>query len=221
MATAFLGREKEDGKVKNFMEGKNLHQVLVIAGGGDADSVEKMKFATEHWRNHGMEVSVYNVGWRNPATKLETKLAEIEAIVGDLAKKGPVFLVGCSAGASAAFNVFLKRHDIIEKVIGVCGRVRDGNKKWGSSINVKPYVESVMLFEGQEAEIPDELKRRMMTVTPRFGDEVVPRGTNEIEGANNIKIPTGLHGPSIGMALTFFKKPIINFIKLEPENSKA
>ena len=59
-----------------------------------------------------------------------------------------------------------------------------------------------------------------MTVSARFGDQLVPKGTSHVEGARNITIPTAIHGISITMALTLFKKPIIDFIKLIPENSK-
>jgi protein-tyrosine phosphatase len=88
------------------IEAKKPHNVLMLAGLGDQESIERMKLITERWKQHGLNVTLYNVGWRDGSINFESKLEEIIKLVDKLAKEGPVSLVGCSAGASAAFNVF-------------------------------------------------------------------------------------------------------------------
>ncbi len=199
---------------------KKFHNILVLAGTNDQRGKNTIELATRHWRSHGIDVTAYNVGWKDGSKDIAPKLAEIEKLVDELAEKGPVSIIGISAGASAAFNTFLKKPDVIEKVVGVCGRIRGGETEWGANLNSRTFHQSVLLFENQQAQIPDELKKRMMTVSARFGDELVPNGTSHLEGAKNITIPTKMHGLSIILALTLFKKPIIDFIKFTPENSK-
>lgn len=198
-----------------------LHNVLMLAGLGDKRTAKMMEFATRHWRDYGINVNVYNVGWEDGSTEFSSKLEEIINLVDELAKQGPVYLIGCSAGGSAAFNAFLKRPETIQKVVSICGRLRAGDYHSRSlerkSANSKAFKQSVLMFEGQEARIPEELKKRMMTVSARFGDQHVPGGTSHLEGAYNLKIPTTEHNLSIGMALTLLKKPVIDFIKLTPE----
>lgn len=197
---------------------RKFHNVVILAGTGDSKTVRMMDLATRHWKNHGLVVTIYNVGWKDNSTKLESKLAEIEKLVEKLAVKGEVSIIGCSAGGSAAFNLLLKRRDIIQKAISICGRLRT-SKAWSPSSN--KLHQSVLLFEGQEAQIPEELKRRMMTVSPQFGDQLVPSDTSHMEGAYNFKIPTAEHNFSISMALTLLKKPLIDFIKLSPGNTNS
>ncbi len=190
--------------------------VLILAGTGDSRAKSTIELATKHWKNHGIDVTVYNVGWREDSLELAEKLRQIERLVDDLSQKGEVSIIGCSAGASAAFNILLKKPDVVQKAIGICGRIRGAKTEWGTNGHDDPFVQSVLLFEGNEAQIPDELRKRMMTVTARYGDGLVPDGAAHVEGAQNITIPTKMHGLSIVMALTLFKKPLIDFIKLSP-----
>ena len=204
------------------MEGeRKLHNVLVLAGTDDERGKSKIELATNHWTEHGIKTTLYNVGWKDGSTEFGSKLAEIERLVDELAKEGPVSIVGCSAGASAAFNLLLRRPDVIKNAIGVCGRIRGAKTDWGTNLRSRTFHQSVLLFEEQQAKISEELKKRMMTVSARFRDELVPKGTSHVEGATNITIPTAIHGLSIILALTLFKKPIIDFIKLVPDDSKV
>ena len=98
-----------------------------------------IELITKHWKNHGIDTTVYNVGQKNGSINFEPKLAEIEKLVEELALNGPVSIIGCSAGASAAFNLFLKRPDVIQKAIGVCGRIRGASTEWGEKLISRPF----------------------------------------------------------------------------------
>lgn len=197
---------------------KQFHNVLILAGTGDRKSSRLMGLATKHWENHGIRVTVCNVGWQDGSLEFKLKLEEIKKLIDQLSKKGPVSIIGCSAGGSAAFNAFLEQNHIIQKAISICARLRSGKGEFRP--RSKLFEQSVLFFEGQESRIPDELKKRMMTVSAQFGDPRVPEDTSHLEGAYNTKIRLKGHGFSIAMALTLLKKPVIDFIKLSRESSE-
>jgi aryl-alcohol dehydrogenase-like predicted oxidoreductase len=207
----------------NNLEKQEQHQILILPGlSGNTKMVER---ATKHWEKDGIDVIVHDVKWKDESTDLETKLEEISRKVAELTKKGPVSLIGLSAGGSAAFNTFLKNSDFINKAISICGRLREGEHKYRSLekkfAKSKSFKESVLLFEKQENNIPEELKKRMLTTSARFGDQHVPADTSYIENVQHIKVPMGEHSTTIGLTLTVFKDKLINFIKLAEENAKS
>lgn len=157
------------------------------------------------------------MGWRDGSTEFQPKINKILTLVDQLANDGDLSIVGTSAGGSAALNIFLERPKIIKKAVSICGRIKTGNHKWRSlermSATSATFRQSVLRFEQKEGNMADELRQRVMTVTARFGDELVPSDTSILEGACNIKVPTLEHVFSIAMALTLFAKPVIHFIQ--------
>lgn len=207
----------------NNFEKQERHQILILPGlSGNTKMVER---ATKHWKKDGVDVMVHDVKWKDESTDLETKLGEISQKVEELTKKGPVSLIGLSAGGSATFNTFLKNADFINKAISICGRLREGKHKYRSlekkSAKSKAFKESVILFEKQESNIPEELKKRMLTTSARFGDQLVPADTSYIKNVQHIKVPMGEHSATIGITLTVFKDKLINFIKLTEKNAES
>lgn len=79
-------------------------------------------------------------------------------------------------------------------------------------IHSEQYKQSVSLIESREVRFSDELRKRIMTVSSKYWDEFVPSDTSDFKGANNLYFPTVEHVFSIALALTFFAKPIINFL---------
>lgn len=193
---------------------KNPHYIIIIPGLGD--NVKAMKLATSWWKKYDMEVVVHYVGWRDGSKDFEKKLNEVISLVDELSKKGKVSVVGTSAGGSLAFNTFIKRSDKINKAISICGRLKKGNHKIRSldkkSSSSETFKQSVLLFEENISKLTADQKSRMMTVSARFGDELVPADTSYIEGIYNVKIPTAEHLISIGSSLTLFSKRIIKFV---------
>ena len=100
--------------------------------------------------------------------------------------------------------------------MSICGRLRVGETKKRiparTFVNSEQYRQSVVLIESREAEFSDELRKRVMTISAKYGDEYVPLDTSTFNGANNLYFPTVEHVFSIALALTFFAKPIINFL---------
>ena len=71
----------------------------------------------------------------------------------------------------------------------------------------------------KEGDLTEEQKKRIMTIRARFGDELVPASTSNLNGVNNSMVPMIEHSLSIYTALSIFSRQIINFLiaKIEVE----
>lgn len=190
------------------------HYVIVIPGLGDG--VKRVKFATNHWRKHGLEPEVQQMDWKD-GVNFKPKLDRLLELVDELAKKGRVSMVGISAGGSAALNTFMERKNKVHKVVNICGRLREGTYNGIHSFELRTkvspaFAQSVTLLDSRLGKLTSGEKARIMTIRAGLGDQLVPAETAIIEGASNIAIPTLEHVFSIAMALTIFSKPLIRFL---------
>jgi len=193
-----------------------MKKVIIIPGLGD--HMKLTKIATKNWQKYGIEPIVYIMNWSDKEN-FESKLNKLSEFIKDLPKNdSKISVVGCSAGASAALNVFLKNQDTIDKAVSVCGRLRVGNQTGFMSLKTRAktsssFAESVKLFENQEKSLTDDQRNKILTIRSLFGDELVPAPTSTINGAKNVTIPTIEHTLSIYLALSFFSEKITNFLK--------
>lgn len=193
-----------------------MHTVIIIPGLGDG--VELMEFATRHWKWVGLDPLVYSVGWRDNEQSFTPKLTRLLELIDELHERGKtVSLVGTSAGGSAAINAFIERRDVIHRVINVCGRLRVGPTKglWSFAAKTKSspaFADSVMMCESHQKSLTDKDLQRVMTITPLF-DEIVPKETVGLSGANNIVFPSGEHVLSISLLMTLFSFWVTSFLK--------
>lgn len=192
------------------------HKVIIVPGLGD--ETNKIRFATNHWRSHGLEPVVHSMGWHDGKNKFEPKLQRLVKLIDKFSHEGDtVSLVGTSAGGSAVLNAFIERKDKIHRVVNICGRLRVGTQKGFRSFEARTsssptFAQSIRLCESREDKLIDVDRLKIMTVRAMFGDELVPGNTAILKGAYNIRIPTLEHIFSIGMALTLLSKLIILFI---------
>lgn len=190
------------------------HKVIIVPGLSDND--KGIKVATRHWKNYGLKVIVFPVGWKTDEGFNNKSDRLIELIDGFIKEGNKISLAGTSAGGSLVLNVFLKRKDKISKVVNICGRLRKGDQKGLRGFEVrtsssKSFRDSVLMFEQEENLLTKNNRKRVMTVTAKFGDELVPYGTAILPGALNLQVPTFEHLLGIGFALNFFK-PVISFL---------
>lgn len=192
-----------------------LKNVIIIPGLGD--EIKRIKLATSWWRTEGLSPHVVRIGWLDGTSDFKKKLKAVEQLTEELSCDGKISIVGTSAGGSASLNLLFERPDVIKNVVSICGRLRVGEGKKRIPANTfkksEQYKQSVILIESREVRFNDELRKRVMTISPRYWDEYVPLDTIKLRGANNLVIPTVEHVFSIASALTFFAKPIIKFIK--------
>jgi len=192
-----------------------MQTVIIIPGLGD--DVRLLQHATKDWAENGLDVVLFPLHWRDHE-HFETKLQRLRDMTFALSKKtSSISVVGCSAGGSAALNLFIDQNNIVGRTINVCGRLRQGTQTGFRSFKAKTkssisFAESVQLFERHESSLTKQQRERIMTIHSLFGDQLVPAETTTLEGAYNITIPTTEHTISIYMALSLFSEPLINFL---------
>ena len=195
------------------------HQALLLSGlSGNIGMLDR---ATRHWEKDGVDVTVHDFEWKDDTIDLETKLQQVSEIIKELSEKGPVSLIGTSAGGSAAFNAFLENSELVNKAISICGRLREGEQELEKkSKDSEKFRASVLRFEGKEADIPEELRKRMLTTSARYGDQHVPADTSYVKDVQHIKVRSAEHSITIGVTLYALKNKLINFIKLTEEETE-
>lgn len=194
-------------------------RILIFPGLGD--NVKQTLCLTRNWESKfGVSVRVSSVCWKNTNESLDEKLESGNTLINENLKTVSVlFLMGLSGGGSFAYNLFCQRLDQIPKMINVCGRMRRGENVYPTLDQAAgkkmAFRDSVLVAEKNERLNLDN-NHRVMTIRPRFGDEVVPPSSVTLEGARNIQIPTTEHILSIYYAL-WFPHQMIQFL-LQEEN---
>ncbi len=200
--------------------------IFIFPGLGDETLF--LKWVTNNWTKRFTVIPhVVSVGWYDKTSNFETKLSDLVKQAKVLAKdSNEITLLGVSAGASAAINVWRKLQDsgidLRGGIINICGRViRGENIRFRTlefvSRNSLAFRDSVLQCEKNLKKL--SLKERSKILTLRsFFDELVPESTVIIKGATNLVLPTPEHIFSIATAMTVYAEKIMDFIK---RNSNA
>jgi len=176
-----------------------MKKIVVVAGLGTMGP--ELELVVAWWKKEGLEPIVFVPGWDN-SEGIEPKITRLLELIDN---EKPNYLMGISAGASLALNVFLKKQDLVEKYVSVCGRLRMGlsnniieRKLQEETLRTRAFKESVELLEKSEILNID----KMMTVSAIGGDELIPINTSQIDGATNIVVPNLGHLLTITSILT-------------------
>lgn len=193
-----------------------MRKVIIVAGLGD--NGRELKIASAGWKKEGLKPIIFLPKWDNNETA-KTKLVRLIRVIDVESKKGPVFLVGISAGASLAMNAFVQRLDKVDKMVSLCGRLRFGwsrgmvkRKLQEDTLKHRAFRESVELLTEKVGLLKREELQRIMTVSAKHGDELIPIGTSKLRGATNTLVPTIGHLISIAAAMTLHFQPIKKFL---------
>lgn len=198
----------------NTVSNKAKHKCLIIPGLGD--NKKTMKLLAYGWKKWGIFTYVHSVGWYDRGCSFDQKLEELVNLVDELNDGTPISVVGVSAGVSAALNIFAQRSEVIRTCVNICGPVRFGNRRLCKPARMKEksmlFAESVSMAEKNLDGLDEELRSRVLTIYPRFGDELIQRSSVKIEGAKNIEIPVPGHRTGAILAMTVWGRVILDFI---------
>ena len=188
----------------------------MIPGLGDA--VILMAIVTLHWRMQGLTPVVISLDWER-GNSFDPKLNKVLDLIDQFVKEGhKVSLVGASAGSCAVINAFVDRKENINKVISISGRLRTGSSEdlisfQDEKTKSPAFADAVAHTMKIENKISSADRNRILTTRSSFIDSLVPFSTSTIENVQNIDIPAHGHLFSIFIALTFWSKPLIDFLK--------
>lgn len=189
--------------------------VVIIPGLGD--EVHALEYITRHFNKYGLDVAVHSIGWRDGTADFHPKFNKLLRHIDELSETSKVSIIGTSAGGSAALNAFTKRKKVVYKVVNLSGILRSSKEVGWRSFEERTksspqFAQSVKMFTNLENSLSAVDRKRVMTVYPKFGDELVAPDTVTLSGAMNIRIPSIEHVLSIALALTIFSKPVISFL---------
>lgn len=192
------------------------HFVIIIPGLGNRET--GFKFITSFWKLFGFTPIVKTFDWYDGAVGYQKKFDELHRLITQLYKdNNKVSLIGCSAGGSVAVNLFCQNKDKIHRTINVCGRLHKYNMVGWSNFNLRTkkslrFKKSVEQCEENMKRLTSFDKRKILILSPLFGDEIVPVRSMQIVGVKNIKLFSFEHMLTIVLALTLYTKVIFNFL---------
>ena len=167
------------------------------------------------WKNFNVIAHYHPVIWRG-SEDFAPKLDRIVKLVDELHSEGHrVSLVGVSAGATAAFNTYMKRPGKISRVVYVCGKLRRPESVGEQYYRINPaFKQSLERVQGQIDKLAPADTNKMLSLKPLF-DETVPVADTLLPGVRNWRMLSVWHIPSIFLGITAYSPIICNFIKQE------
>lgn len=188
------------------------HYVIVVPGLGDRQKL--VSLAVKHWKKYGFIPYVHLAPWKKKEV-LSAKLERLVRLVDKFSKRGTVSLVGISAGGSMVLNAYAKRKEHIQAVVNVCGRLKSGEKTFPSldaAAKGNPaFRESVLFCDECRHTLRKSDRKKVLTLRAWY-DEVVPGSTTVLKGALNKRMPIVEHNAAIMLALSMYRKHIIDFL---------
>jgi hypothetical protein len=178
-----------------------------------------LRLATCSWNQYDLTPVIHSANWENTSESFQQKLQRLVRQIDSLSKhENFVSLVGTSAGGSMAVNALIQCPNTVQRVINVCGRLRVGTHHGFRSFELRTnkspaFAESVKLCEKNEKKLTNTDRKKIMTISALFGDELVPKNTIIIRGARNTTNPVAGHVFCIALSVTMFKKSLIEFLK--------
>lgn len=187
-----------------------VHQVIYVPGLGDSRSYGQDQ-AIAGWRKFGLQAHYFPLGWADKAP-FEPKLRRLLGKIDELSEKGPVSLVGVSAGASAVLNAYAQRQNL-NAVVCIGGKINNPQTIGSYTYRVNPA------FKQSVYGVADSLKRlskeeigRILSIHPLY-DGTVPIADTLISGGVEKTVPVIGHRLGIFYTVVFRGQLIANFIK--------
>lgn len=194
-----------------------MKNLIIIPGLGD--DARYTKFLTRNWeKKYGIKITVMTFGWTGEANKFQERFDVIDEKINKFLQENKnVSLLGISAGGSAVINLYTKNKDKIERVICVCGRLKDPDigKMWNHrKKDLGIFTQSVRFAEENTCKLDKKDLDKFLTIRP-FYDDVVPVRTMTLNGAKNKKVNSIQHMISIFLIMTFYSKISAEFINFK------
>lgn len=181
--------------------------LVIVPGIGDDRSPVYQQFAGV-WRKFGYEVHVVSFGWIDTMSPIAPKNTAFWAHLDELGATGrPVYIIGISAGGTAAVNALVARPSLVHKVITVCAPL----DRLPNLRNLL-LAESIDLVRTNLKSMTPEEKRRVLSVRALY-DRVVDTRLSRPSGVPSHRIWMIAHAPTIFVALTLSARRLNRFFR--------
>ena len=183
------------------------------------DDGKATKLIVAGWKKLGLAPIIFVPGWDNEEG-VAPKLTRLNKLIDKESEGKKISLLGISAGASLAMNAFIKRLNKVEKMVSVCGRLRlgwsgdkIGRKLQEETLKHLAFKESVEMVEKNIEKLTEDDRKKILTISARLGDELIPLSTSQLAGAKNIFVSGLGHVLAIASAMTVEFEEIKRFLE--------
>ncbi len=187
------------------------HFIVYIPGlGGHNDGLRR--FFLRFWRVFGVKIELVTMNWKDGRGYDEKYQRVVEAVERAQKKGYTISLVGESAGASMAMNVF-SRLTRIHKLITICG-INDSQTPIADYhfVQSPAFKESVSLLDASRESVLKDRADRIISFTALV-DNTVPPSKNRILGTKHKTMFSFGHLPTVGLCLSIYSFLIVREIK--------
>lgn len=186
-------------------------QVIYIPGLGDK-RVTFQKLAVKLWRIWGVQSQLFHVRWGD-GEAFDAKFARLLTVIDRAAKKGPVALVGSSAGATAVITAMAARPQVVKAAVCIAGKI---NNPQTVHEGYKQQAPAFWQAVQRTPEALDELSARQRSTIlslQAMVDLIVPRQDSIVPSAENRPVWTSGHAFTIGWQLVVGAPFFLHFLK--------
>jgi len=193
---------------------KPLH-LIYVTGLGDSNP-RGQRLAIKTWRWWGVESELFQMNWADGEAwplKFDRLLKKVEALK---AAGKDVGLVGVSAGAGAAINVFAARKSQIIGCVLIAGKVNRPASIGDNYRRKNPaFVSSAQDVQVALSHLDNGDRDRILS-RYAVADELVSKADSRIPGTHNRLVPSVGHFFTIATQITLGAPSFIHFLKRQP-----
>lgn len=187
--------------------------IIYVTGLGDDDPKWQFRVVMRTWQLYGIRPHFFRVGWTEET--LTQKLRHLTRLIDDLytESRQPVGVVGVSAGASLALQVFISRPESVAGVVTICGKIlHPENVGQGVKRQNRAFAESMSRMPDTLQALTPRLKDRLLCIYP-LTDRIVATQEQHVAGAHSRRVFSFGHIFSIAVQIVFGARKNIRFLK--------
>jgi pimeloyl-ACP methyl ester carboxylesterase len=179
-------------------------QLILITGVGNYDRL--FEFFAFVWQFFGFEAHVGAFGWYDRPELFEKKMQKLLDDIDSLSGK-PVYIIGASAGGTAAIHALAARPKAITKVATLCSPLMTM-----SSLRNPLLEKSIAQLPKSFASFDDATRKKVLSVYTQ-SDNIVDYQLSKPAGIRTYRLLTHGHGFTVFTGLTIFSFPIRKFFR--------
>lgn len=176
-------------------------QLVIIPGLGDRGWL--YYFIKPLWALFGYKVHIFVFGWNEEGVASEEAQNRLNTFIRGLG--GKTFLIGVSAGGTAAINALAAYPTAIAKVVTVCTPYQQVPR-----LRNKLLVQSINRASRNLSRMERKMRARVLSLDGMY-DQVVPTTHSKPNDIRSGKVFAVGHGPSIVMCLSIYNRIIREF----------
>lgn len=178
--------------------------LVIIPGIGDRSRAYEL-FAWV-WRRRGYEVHVLPFGWSHFYADINTKTQDFLHALDKAIGKRDIYMIGVSAGGTAAVHAYSKRQSI-QRVVAVSTPFAEFEK-----IENRLLADSILAARRDLEGFSKDEKANILTVYGLY-DQTVPVWMSQYADLPKKRVWAVIHAPIIFVALTFASGKLSRFLK--------